>query len=269
MSHPNLCGSIASHASRVGQAVHNALYQKLDLPFAYVAFGSEDTAGAIAAMRALGIRGLSVSMPHKERIMSYLDSIDPLARDIGAVNTVVNDAGTLTGYNFDWLGAMLAIEETGVTIEGKRAVVLGAGGAARAVAFGFKERGARHVTILNRTAARGEKLASELDVEYGGDLGALSASYDILAHATSAGHLSQPELCVVPDDKIVSGSVVFDVVCEPLPTPLQGRAEAAGCVVVPGYRMRLHQAAAQFELYTGHKPPLDLMDRVLREAMGL
>ncbi|MCH2374575.1 MAG: shikimate dehydrogenase [Planctomycetes bacterium] len=268
-SFPILCGSIASHASQVGQQVHNDLYQALGLNYSYVAFRVTDGPEAIRAMRALEIRGFGVSMPHKETIMSHLDTIDPVAREIGAVNTVVNDDGVLTGYNFDWLGVVRAVEEMGTTIERQRTVVVGAGGAARAAAFGLKKRGASNVTIFNRTIERGKRLARNLGVNFGGDLSHLNADYDILVHATSAGHPSQPGVCVIPTEILTPGKIVFDVVCEPLPTPLQERATEAGCTTAPGYRMRLHQAAAQFELYTGVTPPLDAMGTLLLEAMGL
>jgi shikimate dehydrogenase len=263
-----LCGSIASHPSRVGQAIHNAMFKHLKLEFCYVAFGIEDLAGAVVAMRSLGIRGYGVTMPHKVRIMEYLDSIDPVALEIGAVNTVVNDNGVLTGYNLDWLGAVLALEEQGVNLAGKRVFVIGAGGAARAVAFGLKKRGAV-VSIFNRTIDRARALAEDLAVQFGGDLNALSSDYDVLVHTTSAGYVSQPGICVVPEQILRPGKVVMDVVAEPLETPLLQHARVKSCTIIPGYRMRLHQAAAQFELYTGQKPPLEIMETVLLEAMGL
>ncbi len=267
-SFPILCGSIASHPSRVGQAIHNAMFRHLKLEFCYVAFGIEDVAGAVAAMRNLGIRGYGVTMPHKVTIMEYLDSIDPVALEIGAVNTVVNDNGVLTGYNLDWLGAVLALEEQGVNLAGKQAFVIGAGGAARAVAFGLKKRGAM-VSIFNRTPERARVLAEDLGVQFGGDLNALASDYDVLVHTTSAGYVSQPGICIVPDRILLPGKVIMDVVAEPLETPLLVLARAKSCTVIAGYRMRLHQAAAQFELYTGQKPPLEVMETVLLEVMGL
>jgi shikimate dehydrogenase len=267
-SFPILCGSIASHPSRVGQAVHNAMFKHLKLEFSYVAFGIDDVVGAVAAMRSLGIRGYGVTMPHKVTIMEHLDSIDPVAQEVGAVNTVVNDNGVLTGYNLDWLGAVLALEEQGIDLAGKKAFVIGAGGAARAVAFGLKKRGAS-VSLFNRTPDRARALATELGVQFGGDLNALSSDYDLLVHTTSAGYVSQPGVCVVPDHILLPGKIIMDVVAEPLETPLLQKANSSGCVTIAGYRMRLHQAAAQFELYTGQKPPLEVMETVLLEAMGL
>jgi shikimate dehydrogenase len=267
-SFPMLCGSIASHPSRVGQAVHNAVFKHLELEFSYVAFGIDDVAGAVAAMRSLGIRGYGVTMPHKVTIMEHLDHLDPIAQEVGAVNTVVNDNGVLTGYNLDWLGAVLALEEQGINLAGKKAFVIGAGGAARAVAFGLKKRGAE-VSIFNRTVDRARELATELGVQFGGDLNALSSDYDVLVHTTSAGYVSQPGICIVPENIFLPGRIVMDVVAEPLSTPLLQKANSSGCMTIPGYRMRLHQAAAQFELYTGQKPPLEVMEKALLEAMGL
>ncbi len=267
-SFPILCGSIASHPSRVGQAVHNAVFKHLKLEFTYVAFGIDDVAGAVDAMRSLGIRGYGVTMPHKVTIMEYLDHLDPIAQEVGAVNTVVNEAGVLTGYNLDWLGAVLALEEKDIDLADKKAFVIGAGGAARAVAFGLKKRGAK-VSIFNRTAQRAQDLATELGVTLGGDLNALSSDYDVLVHTTSAGYVSQPGVCIVPEHILLPGKIIMDVVAEPLETPLLLLARAKSCTAIAGYRMRLHQAAAQFELYTGQKPPLEVMESALLEAMGL
>ena len=266
-SFPILCGSIASHPSRVGQAIHNAMFKQLNLEYCYVAFGIEEVSAAVTAMRTLGIRGFGVTMPHKVTIMEFLDSIDSVAQEIGAVNTVVNNNGVLTGYNLDWLGAVLALEEQ-VNLARKRAFVIGAGGAARAVAFGLKRRGAI-VSIFNRTVERARELAVDLGVTFGGDLNALCSDYDILVHTTSEGYVSQPGICIVPESILLEGKVVMDVVAEPLETPLLQLAASKKCVNVPGYRMRLHQAAAQFELYTGQIPPLYVMETVLLEAMGL
>jgi shikimate dehydrogenase len=267
-SNPVLCGSIASHPSKVGQAIHNAMYKHLGLEFVYVAFGIADSKAAAEAIRTLGIRGAGVTMPHKVTIMPFLDRIDPIAIEIGAVNTIVNTDGILKGYNVDWLGAMRALEEKDVVISGKRAFVVGAGGAARAVAFGLKRFGAS-VSIFNRTPEKAQALAEGLSVSFGGNLAALSSEYDILVHTTSAGYVSQPGVCIIPESILGPGKVIMDVVAEPLLSPLQRLAEAAGCITVPGYRMRLHQAAAQFEMYTGKAPPLEIMERVLLEAMGL
>lgn len=265
-SNPILCGSIAGRPGVFGVAMHNAAYRDLGLNYTYVAFGCEDTAGAIAAQRALGIRGLGVTMPHKLRIIEHLDAIDDDARAIGAVNSVVNDGGRLTGYNVDWLGAIRAVEEV-TNPRGLDAAVIGAGGGARAIAYGLARAGAK-VTIFNRSAAAGAALAAHLGVAFGGSPERLAeaGSYDLLAHATPVG-FHDPEAMLIPPAALRPGMVVFDAVPMPLQTRLLREAAGAGCRAIAGVRMQLHQAAAQFELYTGQRPNMAVMERALHAAM--
>ena len=152
-SNPVLCGSIAARPGSFGVAMHTAAYRALGLNFVYVAFGTEDTAGAMAAMRALGIRGLGLTMPHKVRAIDHLDALTEEARAIGAVNTVVNDGGRLVGHNVDWSGAVRAFSER-LTVRGCRAAVVGAGGGARAIVYGLVREEAS-VTIFNRSRQTG------------------------------------------------------------------------------------------------------------------
>ena len=266
---PILCGSAAAYPSRVGQAVHNAAYRHLGLSYTYVAFGVQAPPEAVAnAMRTLGIRGLAITMPYKESIIPFLDRIDPIANEIGAVNTILNDDGQLVGHNADWLGATRALESHSAALKGCRAYIAGAGGAARAVAFGLKQREA-NVTVFNRSPERGERLATELGIQWGGSLEQLGPECELLVHATPAGHFKHPDLCVVPSQVFSSQPLVMDVVAEPIETPLLREASQVGCHTIPGYHMRLHQAAAQFELYTGREPPLDVMKSELLQAMDL
>ncbi len=267
MSNPVLCGSIASRPSPLGVAMHNAAYKATGVPFTYVAFGTENTREAVLAVRYLGIRGLGVSMPHKIAIMQYLDAIDETAARIGAVNTVVNDDGRLTGYNTDWIGAIHALQE-GIDLAGKRSVVIGAGGAARAIVYGLtKER--CQVTIYNRTASKGEKLAQDFGAQFGGSLDEMASvgEYDILVNATSVG-FHAPDEMVVPPSVLKEGKVVLDVVFIPPRSKLVREAEARGCVAIPGIRMLVHQASFQFELYTGKPAPFDVMERALLDRIG-
>lgn len=267
-SNPILCGSIAARPGTFGVAMHNAAYRALGLNYVYVAFGGEDTEGAMAAMRALGIRGLGVTMPHKVRVMECLDVLDDTARIIGAVNTVVNDNGRLTGYNVDWLGFVRAVAETGVSLAGLRAAVIGAGGGARSIVHGLLREGAS-VTIYNRSAGAGRALAADFGVEYAGAPDALGADHGValLAHVTSVG-FHDPGAMLVPTAALRPGLIVFDAVPMPVETRLLRAAGERGCRTIPGVRMQLHQAAAQFELYTGKQPDLAVMDQALGKAMA-
>jgi shikimate dehydrogenase len=266
-SNPVLCGSIASRPSPFGVAMHNAAYQALNVPFTYVAFGTENTREAVLAVRCLGIRGLGVSMPHKIEIMQYLDVIDETAARIGAVNTVVNDGGRLTGYNTDWIGVVRALQEK-ADIAGKRSVVVGAGGAARAIVYGLvKERS--QVTIYNRTVSKGEKLAKDLGAQFGGGLAELNSveEYDILLNATSVG-FHAPDESVISLPILKEGKIVLDVVFIPPESKLVRDAKSRGCVTISGIRMLVHQAAYQFELYTGKRAPFGVMEEALLERIG-
>lgn len=263
-TYPVLCGSIAGRPGRFGVAMHNAAYRAAGLAYAYVAFGTEDTAGAVAAMRALGLRGLGVTMPHKTRIMAYLDAIDETARAIGAVNTVVNEGGRLTGYNTDWQGALDALAEAG-PVEGP-AVVVGAGGGARSIVYALRTKDCP-VSILNRSAERGQALASALGAEYRGtpDRLAEMGAYRILVHVTPVGRDS-PDAIAVPPEGLCPGAIVLDAVSTPAETRLLFEAKARGCRTIAGVRMQLHQARRQFSLYTGREPDLQVMEQALREA---
>ncbi len=265
-SNPVLCGSIAGRPGRFGVAMHNAAYRALGLAYTYVAFGTEDTAAAVAAMRALGIRGLGVTTPHKVRIMKHLDTLDETAREIGAVNTVVNDDGRLTGHNVDWIGALRAFHEA-IDPTGRRAAVVGAGGGARSIVHGLVRAGG-DVTVYNRSRAAGLSLADRFGCRHGGRPEALAGDgpYDLLVHVTPVG-FHAPDDMLVPAEALHPGTVVFDAVPMPIETRLLREAKAAGCAVIPGVRMQIHQARCQFELYTGREPDATVMERALLEAM--
>jgi len=262
-----LCGSMSLHPSPLGSATHNAGYRALGLPFVYVPFAVRDLPGAIAGMRALGMRGAGISYPYKQRVMALLDAVDPLAARIGAVNTVVNDDGKLTGHNTDWSGAVRALKEV-APLESARVLLLGAGGAGRAIAYGLRESGAT-VTIANRDVAKAEELARAVGADARGLAEAERAhEYDILVNATPVGMADVDGRSPVPEAALRPGMVVMDIVHKPLETALVAAARARGAKAVHGGRMLLHQAARQFELYTGQAAPLDAMDAALRAAMG-
>lgn len=263
-----LCGSISHHPAPLGAALHNAGYQALGLSYTYVPFGVTDLEGAIRGMRALGIRGFGVSMPFKIEVMRLLDAIDPLAARIGAVNTVVNDGGRLTGYNTDAFGAADALAEA-IAVAHKRVLLVGAGGAARAVAHRLAEQGAR-LHIVNRRPAAAVALASAvgLGATAGGleDLAGL-ADFDVLIHGTPLGMADHPGT-IVNETALRPELCVMDIVYKPVRTELVDAATRRGCRVVHGGRMLLHQAFRQFELYTGQPAPRQAMEKALAARLA-
>ncbi|MDP3724971.1 MAG: shikimate dehydrogenase, partial [Nanoarchaeota archaeon] len=204
----------------------------------------------------------SVTLPHKRTVMQFLDRVHGLAQHIGAVNTILNVDGVLTGYNTDCEGAMRALEET-TALSGKKVVLLGSGGAARAIAFGLQEKNA-DVLILNRTPEKALDLAKATSARFG-DLSMLSEvkKSDILINATSAGMLSGAGETLVPKEMLHENLTVFDIVYNPQETTLITEAKKTGCDIIYGYKMFLYQAVLQFELFTGSAAPVSIMEETL------
>jgi len=267
--HTALCGIVLHPAGHtLSPAMHNAAYAALGVDAVYLAFDVEPRrlAAAIAGWRALRGRLLSVSIPHKQAILEQLDRVDETARRIGAVNTVVlAEDGSLIGSNTDWLGAVRALERE-TPLAGRQAVVLGAGGTARAVAWGLCERGAR-VRVLNRSEGRARELADALGCD-AGPLSALrGAKYDVLVNATSVG--LREDVSPVEAEWIAPGAVVLDAVYDPIRTRLLRDAERRGAKPVSGKWMLVHQAAAQIEAWTRRTPPLDQLAAAFDAGAGL
>jgi shikimate dehydrogenase len=260
-----LIGDPVEHS--LSPLIHNAGYQALGMDYVYLPFQVKDIKGAIAGIKKLGIRGASVTMPHKAKVVEYVDEIDRLALETGAVNTVVNNDGVLTGYNTDYQGALKALEEA-TPLEGKKAVLIGSGGAATAIALLLRRRGARLV-ILNRTEEKAKRLAEMLDAEDSGGLKKLSeaSSADILINATPVGMWPKTKESLIPKSLLHNKLVVFDTVYNPKETRLLSEARERGCAIVYGYKMFLYQAALQFELFTGHDAPLAAMESALTQAL--
>ena len=229
---PMLCGSFAIHASRIEQMIHNAVYEKQGLHCTHVAFGIADGGEAIAAIRALGIRGVSLTDHYRTTVADYLDVVDDDAETLGAVTTIINDDGVLTGCNLDWLATVQALDCNNVEISDKRVYVVGAGSAAQAAIYGLKRRNAGAIKVFNRTPDNAVDLANTHQVGCGGPLTDMDDEYDILIHATPAGGLSYPGECVVHPTCLNPDATILDLVAEPMPTPLQTRAHAHKCKVV-------------------------------------
>jgi shikimate dehydrogenase len=260
-----LIGDPVEHS--LSPLIHHAGYQALGLDYVYLPLQVKDLKRAIESIRELGIRGASITMPYKARAMEYVDRFDRLAIETGAVNTIVNNDGVLTGYNTDYHGALKALEEAG-SLEGKKAVLVGGGGAATAIALGLKRDGARLV-ILNRTGGKAKKLGEMFDAEKSGGMDKLGeiASADILINATSVGMWPKTNESPIPQNLLHKKLTVFDIVYNPRETKLLAEAREKGCAVIYGYKMLLYQAAMQFELFTGQEPPLAIMESALTEAL--
>jgi len=237
--------------------MHNAAFAATGFNGVYAAIRIKDIRLATAGMRSLGLRGASVTLPHKEAVMACLDYIDPTARRIKAVNTIVNADGELKGFNTDCAGALQALEET-IPVAGCKVGVIGAGGAARAVAHGVLSAGGT-VCVFNRSREKGEALAVELGAEFRPLDEFAAEGIDILVNTSPVGMAPQVEQSPVPRAKLQPEMVVMDIVYNPLKTTLLLEARAAGCATIDGLAMFVYQGARQFELWTGLPAPVDIM----------
>jgi len=260
-----LIGDPVEHS--LSPLIHNAGYQALGINYIYLSFRVKDIKRAIEGIRGLGIRGASITMPHKTSAIKYLDKVDPLAKEIGAINTIVNDEGVLTGFNTDGNGALQALEEV-TTLGGKKTILVGSGGAASAIAVGLKKNGVKLV-VLNRTEDKARRLAKQVNAEDFGNLGKLVeiSSADILINATSVGMWPKTDQSIIPKNLLHNRLTVFDTVYNPKETKLLTEAREKGCAIVYGYKMFLYQAAMQFELFTGYQAPLPAMESALNQAL--
>lgn len=261
-----IIGNPVSHS--VSPHIHNASFRAMAINAVYLPFMVEDVGRFIESFKDIGFKGLSVTIPHKEEIIKHLDEIDPLANRIGAVNTVINRDGRLVGYNTDCPSASDALEEI---LKGKggwnqKVVIIGAGGAARAIAFGLKEKGAG-ITIINRTNNRGLNLSKEVGCNYARFNEIEGIDMDVLINTTSVGMFPNVDESPVPPTILKNGIVVFDIVYNPIDTKLLKEAKAMGCIIINGVEMFLRQAALQFELFTGQKAPVPLMERIIKERL--
>jgi shikimate dehydrogenase len=280
-AHTQFCGVIGNPIEHsLSPAIHNAAFQKLGLNFVYLAFRVNAIGDAIKGFRALGnFRGASVTIPHKVTSVPFLDSIAPTARDIGAINTIVATDGILTGYNTDATGALRALREGSVALEGQKVVMLGSGGAARAIAFALgAEAGINHLTILGIDDQERSALARDLQSKTAmvvhescldeSTLQKVLPDTQVLIHCTPTGLSPNVHETSVPAILLHAGLIVMDIVYNPRDTQLLKDAKAAGCHTIPGLEMFLHQAAAQFELWTNQTAPVDVMRSVLESRLS-
>jgi len=247
-------------------AMHNAAFREIARNAVYLAFETKDASGCIQGVKAMGIKGLSVTIPHKSSIISRLDEVDELARQIGAVNTVVNRGGRLAGYNTDAMGALGALEEK-TRLEGKTVLLIGAGGAARAIGFVLKRK-AVEIIVVNRSAARGRRLAHHLGGEFLPLQEIETVPADLLIQTTPIGMYPQADRSLVPPGILKRGMIVMDAVYNPAETRLLAEARAKGCTTVSGLTMFIHQGAAQFKLWTGKEAPVRVMFEAVQLALN-
>jgi shikimate dehydrogenase len=250
--------------------MHNAAFKKLELNFVYVAFAvtTRELKTAILGAKSLGLRGLNVTMPHKNEVMNYLDEVDATAKAIGAVNTVLNNNGILIGYNTDGVGAMIALQYNGVYPKEKKLVLLGAGGAAKAIAYQAAQD-VDELVILNRTADKAKKIAEALQNSFGKQVksGNLSSKVlkeelkeaNILVNATAVGMHPDVNSSPVPSSLLRDDLCVMDIIYHPLETKLVTDAKAMGAKVISGVEMLIYQGAVAFKIWTNCSAPVEVM----------
>ncbi|NJD77232.1 MAG: shikimate dehydrogenase [Candidatus Methanoperedens sp.] len=262
-------GDPISHS--LSPVMHNAAFKSLKMDCEYHAFRVSTSAlyNAIHGAYALGFGGLNLTIPLKEKALEIVRPV-PLAKEIGAVNTVDFKKG-ITGYNTDGLGARMALEGNGIRIRGKKVLLLGAGGAARAIALTLAKEKA-DLTIVNRTADRAEKLAYDIKagkIRAGSfeDLKELVMNCDILINSTSAGMYPNISETPVTSDMMNSDLTVFDIVYNPVNTLLLREARKAGAKAIDGVMMLVYQGAEAFKIWTDIYPPVDVMEKAVREKL--
>lgn len=275
--HTVLCGLLGSPvAHSISPAMHNEGFRQLGLDYAYLAFdvGTDNLKAAVEGLRVLGVRGFNVTMPDKNKMAELVDKLTPAAQLTGAVNTVINDNGVLTGHTTDGVGYMMAAKDAGFDLVGKRMTLLGAGGAATSVLVQAALDGLKEIHVFNIKDAffgRIEALADKLNAQTNchvtvndlADTKALNdaiANSDILTNGTSVGMAPNTDRCIITDDSVFHKDlIVSDVIYNPRETLLLKKARAHGCPAFNGMYMLLYQGAEAFKLWTGHDMPVDII----------
>ncbi len=254
----------------------NAAYQKQGLPYIYLAYdvAPEDLKQAVEGMRALGFRGWNVTVPHKVTVMDHLDEVEESARLIGAVNTVMVEEGRLIGINTDGAGYLRSlVTETGIDPAEQQVVLIGAGGAARAVGYALARAGVQRITVVNRTETRAQELAARLktwtETEGVGldQAGEKLQGASLLVQTTSVGMYPDTEACPVDPTFLHEGLLVSDLIYHPRDTRLMREARTRGARVHGGLGMLLHQGALAYRRWTGQEAPTETMREILEEAL--
>ncbi len=273
-----IIGDPVEHSLSPG--MHNAAFEKLGLDHIYVPFHVKagELEDAINGAHAMGIKGLNVTIPHKTEVIKYLDYLDIAAGLIGAVNTIEFGENGAVGHNTDGIGAVRAIEEI-TSVKDKKILLLGAGGAARAISFQILMNGASSLVISNRTNEKAEELRDDLVEKLDPDVKVIDLGFklekelndvDILINTTPIGmypNISQKPL--VTADMMHEGLIVYDIVYNPLKTGLLVEAEKAGAKTISGVKMLMYQGVEAFKIWTGIEPPIELFQNTLMNEMNL
>jgi shikimate dehydrogenase len=271
-------GNPVSHS--LSPAIHNAGYAELDLDFLYIPCQVEDVQGMLAGMRAMhNFRGLSVTIPHKIEAMRHVDEVASADRVIGSINTIVKQAdGRLLGMGTDGPGALKALVDAGVSLAGKNVLMLGCGGAARAIAFTLAQQTAlAELMLLDINEPMLQGLSADLAAHTAASiraarlddaaLAAAMSKAEVIVHCTPIGMHPKEDASLVPATLFRPGQVVFDVVYTPLKTRLLTEAEAHGLQIISGVEMFINQAVLQFEQFTGVAAPAEVMRTVVMEHL--
>lgn len=255
-------------AHSLSPAMHNAGFKNLKIKAEYKYFDvkPEDLNMFMKKIRTGKIKGMSVSKPHKEAIIEYLDKMDRVAKKIGAVNTVKYLNGKLSGTNFDWIGVRNSLKEK-TSIKDKTVVVLGAGGAASAAIYAVIKNKAKKVFVLNRTLSHAKKLAEKYKCDFGGLDEFKKVNADIVIQATSAGLNSKKGLQIIPKELLKPNMLIMEMIYTPLMTRILKDAKAQGARIITGEKMLLHQGFAAFKYWTGKKAPIKFMEKAVYENL--
>lgn len=246
----------------ISPLIHNAAYKALGLNYAFLAFKVTDVKKALEGLKAINVAGISVTIPHKLEVLKYVDEVDQIVQKIGAANTIVNKIGKFIAINTDWIGAIKTLEEI-TNISNKRVALIGAGGAARAIAYGLAKKDAR-VYVFNRTPSTALQIVKDFKLEGNFSISKINKirDMDIIINTTSIGMTPNKD-SLIPINFINSNHIVFDIVFHPKETKLIQYAKAKKATVVYGYKMFLYQAQEQFKLFTGRDIKIEIMERAI------
>ena len=275
-----VCGVIGNPIKHtLSPTIQNAAFNHLKLDFVFLAFEVKavELENALRGMRGFGIHGLNVTMPYKNKVISYLDELDSPVQFLGSANTILNEDGKLSGFSTDGVGARNALKENGIDLSDKKVLLLGAGGAAKAIAFSFAQE-AGSFCILNRDSEKAIMLAYALNHIFGTKIagGALSSSAvqknlqdaDIVVNATSVGMHPHVNQSLVAPQWIKPNLTVMDIVYNPFETKLAKDAKAAGAKIISGVEMLIYQGAASFKIWTGKSAPIEVMKNAALTRLG-